>query len=328
MSTPVPRPAQDACSVLSAGLGESAYGSAGDATSWVCLEQNGPWGRAAATESHLDPGLGGRLDAEVSAVGGRFALIRRPGSHPDDDRDHRERPGMRTVLVASVVGAGWMLRGELADPQDLEALDVAALGRGDLDAVLASMPMLAVEPRPTLLVCTNGRRDVCCAVRGRPVAAGAAARRPGQVWETSHTGGHRFAPTGVLLPSGATLGRLDVDLSLLALDAAARGQLPHALHGPVHDRGACGLPAPERAALSAVRHLTGEQGLQAVVIDAAVPLEEGSWRVVVRHLDRRSWTTVVTRGVLGADRPESCLKPAVPQVGWAVSVNEDVRSPS
>ena len=51
------------CSLTSADLEESAYGSAAAALGWVCLEQNGPWGRAAATGSHLDAGLGSALDA-------------------------------------------------------------------------------------------------------------------------------------------------------------------------------------------------------------------------------------------------------------------------
>lgn len=316
MSHPDPHVTPEACSVRSAQVGESAYGTAADATSWVCLEQNGPWGPVAATDSHLDPAFGARLDAIVTAAGGRFTLIRRPGAHPDDAR-HR---GPRTLLVASVVGAGWLLRGAVADPTELEALDVEALARGDLAAVLASMPTLAPDRRPTLLVCTNGRRDVCCAVLGRPVALGVAAARPGQVWETSHVSGHRFAPTAVLLPSGATLGRLDAELALLALDAAADDQLPPALHGPLHDRGASGLPAPQRAAVSAVRQALAAQGLHDLSADEVEARDANTWRIVVRHVDGRSWPTTVTREVLGPDRPESCLKPAVPQVGWAVAV--------
>ena len=71
-----------------------------------------------------------------------------------------------------------------------------------LHAAVASLPALAPAP-PQLLVCTNGTRDTCCARLGRPVAAAAARRFPDQVWEVTHTSGHRFAPTTVLLPSGA-----------------------------------------------------------------------------------------------------------------------------
>ena len=109
----------------------------------------------------------------------------------------------------------------------------------------ASLP--GAEPAdPVLLVCTNGRRDVCCAIRGRPVALEAAARAPGRVWESSHTGGHRFAPTGVLLPHGAALARLDAGGCADVLAAASAGQLPAWALGPAHDRGRSALPAPPR----------------------------------------------------------------------------------
>ena len=64
------------------------------------------------------------------------------------------------------------------------------------------------EQRPLFLVCVHGRREVCCAVRGRPVAQALAARWPGQTWECSHLGGDRFAPNVLVVPDGTTYGRL------------------------------------------------------------------------------------------------------------------------
>lgn len=305
------------CSVVSEGLDESAYGTAATARLWLCLEQNGPWGRVAATSSHLEPDVGRALDALAGAVGGRFALVRRPGRHPDDGTSaHRDH----TVLVAWADPASpWLLRGRTADPRELLALDAAALTAGDLDAVVRAAPALGLvrDDTPELLVCTNGRRDLCCAVRGRPVALEAAARRPGQVWETSHTGGHRFSPTAVLLPSGQTLARLDPDLAVTALDGAARGELPPPLHGPRHDRGLSALESPAAAAVSLLRTHLGEPRWAALSA-SAVGLGEDRWRVTVRHDDGREWVVVARRGVLGPDRPESCVKPAVPQTGWTV----------
>ena len=317
MSPAFPWTLPASCSVRSGDLGESAYGSAADATSWVCLEQSGPWGRAAATESHLNKDLGQRLDAAVSAVGGRFVLIRVPGAHPDDPRHQRPH---RVLLVSSTAAAGWVLRAEIADPAMVEALDLDALSRGDEAAVRASLPALIPDPTPTLLLCTNGRRDVCCAVRGRPVALGVAAQRPGQVWETSHTGGHRFAPTGVLLPSGQTLARLDNELAVQALDGAGQGRLAVALHGPVHDRGASGLTAPVRAAVSAVRAATGTESLVDLLATTLDGSSDDTERVVVRHIDGRQWQVQVRQEAAGPDRAESCSKPPVPQVVWNVTL--------
>lgn len=312
-------PAATACSVLSALADESAYGSAASAGCWVGLEQAGPWGRQAATQSHLDPALGARLDRAVSAVGGRLALLRAPGAHADD-----HHAVARTVLVASCApGREWLLTGSVDSPADLEQLDLVALAAGERAAVVRSLPALSPTDEPHLLVCTNGRRDLCCAVRGRPVAQGAAAARPGRVWETSHTGGHRFAPTAVLLPSGATLARLDADLAVQALDAAQQHRLPSALLGPVHDRGSCGLPPTQRVAVSAVRQSGAVLGLSDLSAGEPALVGESTWRVDVRHRDGRSWTTTVTSGVRGPDRPESCLKAAVPQVAWTAAVAAD-----
>ena len=55
--------------------------------------------------------------------------------------------------------------------------------------MVASLPVLAPEAEPHLLVCANGKRDACCAIVGRPVAAAAAEVHPGRVWETTHLGG-------------------------------------------------------------------------------------------------------------------------------------------
>ena len=67
---------------------------------------------------------------------------------------------------------------------------------------------------PVVVVCTHGRRDVCCAERGRPLAAATALEHPGAVWESTHVGGDRFAgePDRVparprLRPGGARTGR-------------------------------------------------------------------------------------------------------------------------
>lgn len=67
------------------------------------------------------------------------------------------------------------------------------------------------------LVCTHGMRDRCCARFGRPfyqaleqkVKAGELADV--RVWQVSHIGGHRFAPTAISLPDGRYYGRLTVE---------------------------------------------------------------------------------------------------------------------
>jgi hypothetical protein len=92
-----------------------------------------------------------------------------------------------------------------------------------------------------VLVCTHGRRDACCGTLGTRLVQSLPGLGAGvRVWRTSHTGGHRFAPTALLLPEGTMWAYLDLDRLVgisdrtLDLDEAAR------LY-----RGCTGLDGPE-----------------------------------------------------------------------------------
>ena len=58
-------------------------------------------------------------------------------------------------------------------------------------------------------MCTNGRHDVCCAERGRPLYRALAEEFPEQTWECSHIGGDRFAGNAVCFPHGVYFGWLE-----------------------------------------------------------------------------------------------------------------------
>jgi hypothetical protein len=301
------------CSEGSRAAGEELAGSAPHALGWVALEQSGPWGAKAFTDSHLDPDLGRALEAVAGEHRVRPALIRRPGHHADAHAPGDRRP--RTVLVASTrpVATG-LLEGTVRDPGDLLGLDWAALRDGDLDAVRRSLPSLQPATGPRLLVCTNGRRDLCCAVHGRPVALAAAAAHPGRVWEVTHTSGHRFAPTAVLLPAGTLHGRLDAVAAEALLQAAERGET--VLEG---SRGRSTWSAAGQVAELAVRRATGETGLDALrVTDEQVA--ETAWAVTVTHEDGRRWLVEVESVPGPVERAESCGKPALPLRRWRTTV--------
>ena len=76
------------------------------------------------------------------------------------------------------------------------------------------------------LVCTNGARDPCCAIRGPAVAQALERVRPGQVYECSHLGGHRFAANVLVLPDGLCFGRLDARSAPALADELEAGRLP------------------------------------------------------------------------------------------------------
>jgi hypothetical protein len=66
-----------------------------------------------------------------------------------------------------------------------------------------------------ILVCTHGSHDKCCAKYGIPFYRQAIATVTSlglenvRIWQSSHFGGHRFAPTALDFPSGRCYGRLD-----------------------------------------------------------------------------------------------------------------------
>src|SRR5262249_19242917 len=138
-------------------------------------------------------------------------------------------------------------------PADLLGLDLAA----DIHAKAPATEPRATEPRATgpqrlALVCTNGKRDQCCAINGRPVAE-AIATTGWDTWECSHLGGHRFAATILLLPTGDMFGRLDPTSALEVMRQFEAGQLVLP-----HHRGRAGQPAPVQAALHAAAVRLGE----------------------------------------------------------------------
>ncbi|MEA5154283.1 sucrase ferredoxin [Raineyella sp.] len=306
----------DLCSVLSRGAGEPAVGTAAEATCWLVLEQDGPWGARAATQSRLDPDLGARLDAAVAAVGGRFALMRRPGAHPD-------RPtGLRQVLVAGgPVAEPWLVRGVVTGPDRLLDLPFEALADPTPERLVAVLPELA-PAAPVLLVCTNGKRDRCCALTGRPLAEIAQRAFPGRVAETTHLGGHRFAPTATVLPFGVSYARLDERTVVEALRAADQRRIPVALADPGHYRGRSGLLRPQQAAEQAYRALTGDLGLPGPVVRDARPVGEGHWSVPVGDGPAQRLVEV-SRVRTEALRPESCGKDPVPVPIWQANVRTE-----
>jgi hypothetical protein len=321
----------DACSVLWDNAQALALGTAPLATFWVALEQNGPWGAKAATQSHLDPDLGRTLDQMCQDAGGRFMLIRRPGRHPDrpditaqkadpDNGDQQKASTRKVYLAGGLADRPWLLEADLDAPERLARLGrshMDALSSGDIDVVLKSFSELERSQAPVLMICSNSKRDLCCSVRGRPVAVEAASQRPGQVWECSHTGGHRFAPTGVLLPQGQTFGRLSATSAVDALDAGMRDEVPMGLLGATHDRGRSHLSAPGQAAESILRAQIQETSLLST---KAVPQpgQEYAWQCRVSHVDGRHWDAVAVRVPCGDELPESCGKDPVPRWDWKV----------
>ena len=284
------------CSTASQELDEPLAGTAATARTWLLLEQPGPWGAKALTSSHLDPALGRALEAAAKGTGVRIALIRRPGRHAD-----LGMPAARQVYAAHTAPGGvWLHSATVRDPEDLLGLDFAALGRGEhrgFDAVLGARPH---SDDPLALVCTNGKRDRCCALLGRPLAAELAASGVDGVWEVTHLGGHRFSPTLLVLPYGYAYGRAQAHAVKEVLHSVQEGRI--VVEGC---RGNSAWERPGQAAELAVRRAAREYAADALTVvgtRGAAP----RWEVTVAHADGRRWRVVVAQGASAPPRPESC----------------------
>ena len=307
------------CSVLARDAGEPLPGTAPRARAWLVVEQPGPYGFAALTESHLPEAVRASLGTLPKDSGTTVLLARPVGRHADG----HAAVDRRRFWFAHVAPGGVRMRaGELDD---------AELTRPDLPEVLAAAatgelpPWGATTTEPLLLVCTNSRRDVCCALEGRPVAESLAADPAyvSRVLEVSHLGGHRFAPTALLLPTGDAFGRLDPASAREVLDAA----LDDRLGALAHHRGRTSLAQAAQAAETAVRVAAGVTALDVldvlrVVEGRAVPAGlrwDGDGEIEqaeVRHRDGRAWRVTVARETMPEPKPESCGKKAVDAQVW------------
>ncbi|MER7968704.1 sucrase ferredoxin [Streptomyces sp. NPDC096080] len=284
------------CATVSRALDEPLSGTAATASTWLLLEQPGPWGARALTSSRLDPEVGRALEAAAEGTGVRVALIRRPGRHADPGG-----PSERRVYAAHTVpGRAWLHTAATRDPAELLALDFRALGAGDhhgFDAVLGGRPH---PGGPLALVCTNGKRDRCCALLGRPLAAELAASGVEGAWEVTHLGGHRFSPTLLVLPHGYAYGRAEAHSVKEILHSLQEGRI--VTEGC---RGRSAWERPGQAAELAVRTSLREEApdaLSVVRTEGGAPL----WDVTVAHADGRHWRVVVAQGASLPPREESC----------------------
>ncbi|UPZ28543.1 sucrase ferredoxin [Streptomyces sp. LRE541] len=284
------------CAKVSQDLEEPLAGTAATARTWLLVEQPGPWGAEALTSSHLDPVLGRALERAAEGTGVRIALIRRPGRHADC-----HQAAERQVYAAHTTpGNVWLHSATTTDPEQLLTLDFADLGRGlsgTFDTALDARPHTG---DPLALVCTNGKRDRCCALLGRPLAAELAASGVAGAWEVTHLGGHRFSPTLLVLPFGYAYGRAEAHAVKEVLQGVREGRV--VTEGC---RGSSAWERPGQAAELAVRTAVREDAAGALSV-VRIEGEAPHWEVTISHTDGRRWLVAVAQGASAPPRAQSC----------------------
>ena len=204
----------ESCAEQSLQHAESLVGTAtGPITHWICIELPGAWpARFKANTLSLPPALsalgdiGQRPHHKLMLIRGR-----RPTTHKKRVRVYVSQPANGELLSWDVD-----LNGPFIDWDD--RLKQAS---GTL------------VTHPLILVCTHGSRDRCCGVLGGTTFAALHKLKPDWVWQVSHLGGHRFAPTLLTLPTGDLYGRITLDIVPALVSALSKGDLfdPKLLRG-------------------------------------------------------------------------------------------------
>lgn len=182
------------CSTQSLEAGEQLFGSASNNTVWFLLEYTRPWGVKALPESDLTPLVKNRINSWMTSIPHSNTLfIKQLG---------RTQGNIRFYVALATESDPRLYRFDLESYDDLLKLDIDALV-SDPNAYAAQS-----SDERLYLVCTNARRDQCCARYGPAIYRKLAALAGEQVWQSTHLGGHRFAPTALFLPHGICYGRI------------------------------------------------------------------------------------------------------------------------
>lgn len=264
MESPLDTDQEIFCSLLSQDAGEQLFGTAGLAEVYLLLEYSSAWGAKALPESDLPGAVKSHLEAAAASLSpAKVLLIKsRPGVL---------EPGIRFFVAVTRENNPALHSFVLERYEELLAINIPAVAAGD-------RTYLAHRSEERLyLVCTNGRRDICCAKFGFPVYVGLLKTAGDSAWQCTHLGGHRFATNVLCLPHGILYGRLQE--SDIANFSAACEQERIDLD---HYRGRTCYPQPIQAAEYYIRRQTGELRLEALRLHDFEQTGDAQWRVRFR----------------------------------------------
>ncbi len=242
---------------------EPMFATASQVQRWLLVEQSGPFSAESVPAGRIGHEALQHLSRLTRDVHARLVLIRRPPRVAAES-------GLR-LFFADVRPGHEQLRTRLV-----------ANERALCDLTLDGPEWVGVAD-PIYLVCTHGKHDPCCALRGRPVVAAIAdTLEAGRVWETSHVGGDRFAGNVVSLPSGVYLGRVEPEEASAVVELIDSGRVPvHYL------RGRSSLSAPAQAAQHYARTVGGYGAydgigdLLPVRVEPVADASDPTWTVIL-----------------------------------------------
>ena len=263
------------CSIRSEQTGEHLIGSAPFTETYLVIETPEPFGKVAFEESLIPVDVKIFLKEKLSGFPNARLLL---GHGP-----HQPFPGGPRFFLARTTDPRPVLyEFKLRSYEDLLQID--------FQAILSNAPANAINQRkePIYLVCTNGKRDPCCAKFGLPIFNEIKTLHPDSVWQSSHMGGHRFGPLLLILPHGLVYGRLGTYDAREAVEAYSRGEvyLPRL-------RGRATYPQAAQVAEFFIRQANDLLDLRALQLMDAHEIRPGQWSVIFINPETGRTTRVV-----------------------------------
>ena len=211
----------------------------------------------------------------VTAAGEQGRRVRVLAAVPLDDRI------ARVVAYERVDGLGPMVRREW----HTEADDIGALAdrllRDGLDTADELLADTGTDGRE-VAICAQGSHDICCGADGMRLVGQLEAVRPWvTVRKVSHTGGHRYAPTGLTFPDGRMWGFVSTEEMAAILDRDGR---PSAVADRC--RGWMGADGVGQVAERAVFAALDDWALDDVVRTVETAADDDGWDCTVAVVDR------------------------------------------
>lgn len=251
------------CSDLAWELGIPLVGTATQGDIWFLVEYRGSWGAKAFDESTIPEDvkqylLGFNNTDQIV----RILLIRQ--------NESKTRNSLLFFVGLTSQRNPQLYRFEIEKYADILEFDLASIlssQKGNYGGQL-------------YLVCTNGRRDKCCAVYGPEVYQAMTEEAGDSVWQCSHIAGHNQAPVMLFFPDGLNYAHATPSEARRLIRSYQKGRVN--LH---HYRGRVCCENHIQAAEYFWREQTGVLELPGLVIESDFQLDANLWEVSIRSQD-------------------------------------------
>ena len=250
------------CSVNSLSKYEPLFGSAPKTDLWIALEYPYPPGDNAVKESHLPDEIKAHLTKlQKSIDNSRLVLIR------NQHTIHKSNHSLFIVYANRNIPCLYEIF--LENYEQLVLINDTAI----INEAFALEHSLVEEQ--LFLICTNGKRDRCCARWGLPVYNELSKIGGVPVWQTSHVGGHRFAGNMICLPHGIYYGRVTLERAASLVDQYQAGLIN--LH---NYRGRASYSSLAQAGEYFLRQQTMDLRLGAYQLISEIERNPDQWEVI------------------------------------------------